>query len=162
MQHWRTFGVLPVACPYLAKRFYSGRRDYPDRHDGRMWRRPRTGSSDHKPIPEFDTPPINNKPASAVVFPQHDAPLETDRGGEYFAAQLILREGCIRAEVSPSHDANDPGSWLLIWPNGFTLEAEPGTVRVVGELGQVVARVGDHIRVSRAPSPLSRLRSGSW
>ena len=100
-------------------------------------------------FPSSDTSPINNKPASAVVFPRHDAPLETDSGGEYFAAQLILREGCLRAEVSPSHDANDPGSWLLVWPNGFTLEAEPGTARVVDELGQVVARVGDHIRLSR-------------
>ena len=100
--------------------------------------------------PSSDTPPINNKPASAVVFPQHDAPLETDRGGEYFAAQLILREGCLRAEVSPSHDPNDPGSWLLIWPNGFAFTTEPGTVGVMDELGQVVARVGDHVRLSRA------------
>ena len=100
--------------------------------------------------PSSDTPPINDKPASAVVFPRHDAPLETDRGGEYFAAQLALREGCLRAEVSPSHDPNDPGSWLLIWPNGFTLEAEPGTARVLDELGQVVARAGDHVRLSRA------------
>ena len=100
--------------------------------------------------PSSDTLPINDKPASAVAFPRHDAPLETDSGGEYFAAQLVLREGCLRAEVSPSQDANDPGSWLLIWPNGFAFATEPGTVRVVDELGQVVARVGDHIRLSRA------------
>ena len=110
--------------------------------------------------PSSDTPPINNKPASAVVFPQHDAPLETDRGGEYFAAQLILREGCLRAEVSPSHDPNDPGSWLLIWPNGFAFTTEPGTVGVMDELGQVVARVGDHVRLSRAALTFEQAAEG--
>ena len=91
-----------------------------------------------------------------VIFPRHDAPLGTDSGGEYFAAQLILREGCLRAEVSPNYDANDPGSWLLIWPNGFAFTTEPGTVRVVDELGRVVARVGDHVRLSRAALTLEQ------
>lgn len=100
--------------------------------------------------PSSGTSPVNSEPASAMVFPRHDAPLGTDRGGEYFAAQLILRGGCLRAEVSPRYDANDPGSWLLIWPNGFTFATETGTVRVVDELGRIVAHVGDHIRLSRA------------
>ena len=51
---------------------------------------------------------VNNEPASAVVFPRYDAPLGTDRGGEYFAGQLVLREGCLRAEVSAKYDPNDP------------------------------------------------------
>ena len=55
-----------------------------------------------------------------VMFPQHDAPLGTDNGGHYFAGQLALDEGCLRAEVP--EDANSPASsWLLIWPSGFTL-----------------------------------------
>ncbi len=87
---------------------------------------------------------------SVTALPRHHAPLGTDRGGEYFAAQLILKEGCLRAEVSPQYDANDPGSWLLIWPSGFTLETVPETVRVVNDLGRAVAQVGDHIRLSRA------------
>ena len=102
------------------------------------------------PSSSSDAPPINNEPAAAVVFPQHHAPPGTDHGGEYFAAQLILREGCLRAEVSASHDANDPGSWLLIWPSGFTFETEAETVRVANNLGRTVARVGDHVRLSRA------------
>ena len=109
-------------------------------------------ASDHADAMGSPSPgalPGNGGRGPVAVFPRHDAPLETDRGGEYFAARLVLREGCLRAEVSPSHDANDPGSWLLIWPNGFTFEAEPGTARVADELGQVVARVGDHIRLSR-------------
>ena len=106
--------------------------------------------ADAKGAPSTGASLANNEQGPVVIFPRHDAPLGTDRGGEYFAAQLILREGCVRAEVSPNHDANDPGSWLLIWPNGFTFATEPGTARVVDELGRVVARVGDHVRLSRA------------
>jgi hypothetical protein len=108
------------------------------------------------PSPGTDTSPMSNKPASVVVFPQHHAPLGTDRGGEYFAAQLVLKEGCLRAEVSSKYDPNDPGSWLLIWPNGFTFATESETVRVVDELGRVVAQIGDHIRLSRAEQATER------
>ena len=85
-----------------------------------------------------------------IVFPRHDAPLGTDRGGEYFAGKLVVNNGCLRAEA-PSYDASDPrSSWLLIWPAAFTLEAESGSVRIVDGLGRVAAQVGDHVRLSRA------------
>ena len=103
-------------------------------------------------IPErSDKHLASRAPTSPVTtFPRHDAPLGTDRGGEYFAAQLVLQEGCLRAEVASKYDPNDPGSWLLIWPDGFAFETEAETVRVVNELGRVVAHVGGHIRLSPA------------
>ena len=87
--------------------------------------------------------------ASARIFPTHDAPLGTDNGGHYFAGQLALNEGCLRAEVP--EDPNTPASsWLLIWPSAFTLDTEDGALRIVDENGRIAARVGDHIRLSRA------------
>ena len=87
--------------------------------------------------------------ASARIFPTHDAPLGTDNGGHYFAGQLALDEGCLRAEVP--EDPNTPASsWLLIWPSAFTLDTEDGALRIVDENGRIAARVGDHIRLSRA------------
>ena len=100
--------------------------------------------------PSSDTSLANVQQSSTMIFPRHDAPLGTDRGEEYFAGQLVLREGCLRAEVLPKYDPNDPGSWLLIWPKGFTWDSEANTVRVKDELGRVVAEVGDYIRLSRA------------
>ena len=100
--------------------------------------------------PQHATPLAGGGQSSSVVFPQHDAPLGTDRGGEYFAGQLVLIEGCLRVEV-PDKDAADP--WpprLLIWPSSFTLREESGTVRIVDGLGRTAARVGDFIRLSRA------------
>ena len=88
--------------------------------------------------------------ASSIVFPQHDAPLGTDRGGRYFAGQIVITKGCLRAEA-PTHNAVDPReSWLLIWPGAFTLEAESGLVRIIDGHGSVAASVGDHVRLSRA------------
>ena len=85
----------------------------------------------------------------AAMFPQHDAPLGTDNGGHYFAGQLALNEGCLRAEVP--EDPNTPASsWLLIWPSTFTLDTENGAGRIVDGAGRIAAHVGDHIRLSRA------------
>ena len=84
-----------------------------------------------------------------IMFPKHDAPLGTDNGGHYFAGQLALDEGCLRAEVP--EDPNTPASsWLLIWPSAFTLDMEDGAVRIVDGAGRIAAHVGDHIRLGRA------------
>ena len=85
-----------------------------------------------------------------VTFPQHGYPPGTDRGGEYFAGQLVLREGCLRVEI-PSDDTTIPASSrLVIWPSSFAFEEAPRTVRIIDGLGRTAAQVGDHIRLSRA------------
>ena len=88
--------------------------------------------------------------ASTVVFPRHDAPLGTDRGGEYFAGRLVLTNGCLRAEAPTNDTTNPRSSWLLIWPGAFTLESGSESVRIVDGLGRVAAHIGDHVRLSRA------------
>ena len=84
-----------------------------------------------------------------VHFPQHAAPLGTDDGGSYWAGQLVLHDGCLGVEVPP--DANGPGGTiLLIWPSGFAADVEGLDVRVVDANGGIAARVGDHVRLTRA------------
>ena len=89
--------------------------------------------------------------APVDVFPQHDAPLGTDRGGQYLAGRLVLDNGCLRVEV-PSNDASNPlpSRLSIIWPSAFTLSTEDGAVRIVDGLGRIAAVVGDHVRLSRA------------
>ena len=88
-----------------------------------------------------------------TAFPRHDYPLGTDKGGDYFAGQLVLRDGCLRVEV-PSDDSDDLAlSSLVIWPSTHTVEKESGTVRIIDGLGQTAAQVGDHIRLSSAAVP---------
>ena len=85
----------------------------------------------------------------AAMFPQHDAPLGTDNGGNYHAGRLVLDKGCLRVEIPP--DANGPGrSSLLIWPNGFALSVEDEAVGIVDGNGRITAHAGDHIRLSHA------------
>ena len=89
--------------------------------------------------------------APVDVFPRHDAPLGTDRGGQYLAGRLVLDSGCLRVEV-PSNDASNPlpSRLLIIWPGAFTLSTEDGAMRIVDGLGRIAAHVGDHVRLSRA------------
>ena len=84
-----------------------------------------------------------------VAFPRHNAPLGTDRGEQYTAGKLVLEEGCLRVEV-PARGSSLRVSRLVIWPSSFTFEEESGSIRIIDGLGRTVARVGDHIRVSRA------------
>ena len=88
--------------------------------------------------------------ASPIVFPQHDAPLGTDRGGHYFAGRIVISNGCLRAEAPTRIASNPLESWLLIWPGAFTLEAESESVRIIDGFGRVAASVGDYVRLSRA------------
>ena len=100
--------------------------------------------------------------ASPIVFPRHEAPLGTDSGGEYFAGQLVITKGCLRAEAPSYNAANPQSSWLLIWPRDFTLEAEPGSVQIVDGLGRIAAHVGDHVRLSRASVAYQHAMDQGW
>ena len=105
-------------------------------------------------LPADDPTPYATRPAhdgqpSTLAFPRHNAPLGTDRGEQYTAGKLVLEEGCLRVEV-PARGANPRMSRLVIWPSSFTFEEESGSIRIIDGLGRTAARVGDHIRLSRA------------
>ena len=110
--------------------------------------------------PKYGTP--TDHQASPMVFPRHEAPLGTDSGGEYFAGQLVITKGCLRAEAPSYNAANPQSSWLLIWPRDFTLEAEPGSVQIVDGLGRIAAHVGDHVRLSRASVAYQHAMDQGW
>ena len=88
-------------------------------------------------------------PSQPLAFPKHDYPLGTDQGGDYFAGQLVLKEGCLLVEVPPDSTIRG-ASLLVIWPSSFLLDTDSGTVRVADGRGRVVAQAGDHVRFSRA------------
>ena len=99
-----------------------------------------------------DDSPQPAAPAAPVAFPRHDYPLGTDQGGDYYAGQLVLRDGCLRVEV-PSDPTALGASRLAIWPSSFSLEQDSGTVRVLDGEGRVAAQVEDHVRLSWAAVP---------
>ena len=122
---------------------------------------PREDATTISAFPQHDAPPGGEDADIVSVFPLHDAPLRTDNGGYYFAGRLVLDEGCLRLEVPPDAygqirvenppDANGPRRMgLIIWPSGFGSRVEGGGVNIVGADGRIVARVGDHVRLTHA------------
>ena len=79
-------------------------------------------------------------------FPQHDEPLRTDRGNEYFFGELIARDGCLRLDYSTGYF--EGLTLLLVWPPGFSVSVEDGPVRVIDTAGSMVAKLGDDVRFS--------------
>ena len=105
-------------------------------------------------LPADDPTPYATRPAhdgqpSTLAFPRHNAPLGPDIGEQYTAGKLVLEEGCLRVEI-PARGASPRMSRLVIWPSSFTFEEESGSIRIIDGLGRTAARVGDHIRLSRA------------
>ena len=107
------------------------------------------GQAPADPPPQLATPSTVDAQPPPVAFPRHDYSLGTDRGGDYFAGQLVLKEGCLLVEV-PSDPTARGASRLAIWPSSFSLDENSETLRVVDGHGRVAARVGDYIRLSWA------------
>lgn len=56
---------------------------------------------------------------------------------------LVLEDGYLRLSTTYSDD-----NYLIIWPNGYSLDMEGDEIKILDEDGQVVARVGDNISVA--------------
>ena len=118
----------------------------------------REGVVEESDVDETDPPKDDN---IVSVIPLHDAPLQTDNGGYYFAGKLVLDEGCLRLEAPPDaygqirvenpSGADEPRRMgLIIWPSGFGIRIEGGSASIVDADGRIFARVGDQVRLTHA------------
>lgn len=83
---------------------------------------------------------------SVADFPTHDEPLPTDWGLGHVKVELVEEDGCLRGS---GYDLNEPNpSYLLVWPSGFEMNREGDAVDVRDRSGEVVARVGEEVRLS--------------
>ena len=78
----------------------------------------------------------------ADTFPTHAEPLPTDWGrGDHIMVDLVVEDGCLRA--------NGPSpSYLLIWPEDFTLSQTSDPSIIYDRDGRSAVRVGDMVRFS--------------
>ena len=44
---------------------------------------------------------------------------------------------------------------LLIWPYGYSVEVEKGNIHILDDNGDIVASVGDHVKMGGGQSPIS-------
>ena len=94
-------------------------------------------------------PQADNSSQRIDYFPQHDEPLRTDRGREYFFGEVFVRDQCLRLDYS---DTTFPDyTLLLVWPAGFSVDVKDSSIRVVDNTGLIVAHVGDDVRFSGRP-----------
>ena len=80
-------------------------------------------------------------------FPQHDEPLRTDRGNEYFFGRMVARDGCLRLDYQLSGYLEGL-TLLVVWPHGFSISAEGASLRVLDSVGSITANLGDYVRFS--------------
>ena len=98
-----------------------------------------------------DTPVPHPTPAPTVnAFPLHSEPLATDWGLWHKMGELVLESGCLRILEDPDLSDRDDfvPSFLPVWPEGFSWTGTEDSVAVIDRSGQVVAQVGDYVRLS--------------
>ena len=92
-----------------------------------------------------DSEPILASESGPKIFFPKQKPVEGEREvmtAELFG-ELAVLEGCLRvASFSGSNT-----DYLLVWPPDFRLSTEGGGIQVLNEAGQVVARVGEKVRM---------------
>ena len=84
---------------------------------------------------------------SPISFPQGQLETET---GERVAMEALLWGELVKVDGYLRVKGSDGvTSHLLIWPPDFMLNTEEDAIQILNGAGQVVARVGDELRVSR-------------
>jgi hypothetical protein len=48
---------------------------------------------------------------------------------------------------------------LLLWPYGYSIEVEKGTIHILNDNGDIVASVGDHVKMGGGQIPVSHLEN---
>ena len=77
-----------------------------------------------------------------VAFPTHVEALPTAWAHhDFIGVELVVKDGCLTGR-GPSP------SYLLIWPDGFTLDSTGNLLRISSRSGSTVATVGDKVRLS--------------
>ncbi len=65
--------------------------------------------------------------------------------------KLILVKDCLRMQDS------DNSNYLLIWPQGFSLNIEGESIQIKDNTGQFVVQVGDNVRVGGGEIPTEQI-----
>ena len=93
-------------------------------------------------------------PKFALRFPKHEQPISTGDGSKIFLGELVVKDGCLRligdrlASLGDVYQKYPIGGFLLVWPPGYSLNAAADPAQIVDNMGLIVARVGDTIRVT--------------
>ena len=87
-----------------------------------------------------------NTPSPTPFFPQQrDEPNGSMEA--LLVGELVLVDGCLRVNDSSGN------SYLLVWPQGFSLRTEGNVIQVVDSTGRSVAQVGDNLEVGGGEVP---------
>jgi len=89
-------------------------------------------------------PTTASPPNPIIFFPQQEAVAGERASMEaLLIGKLVVVEGCLRVNSRYSDT-----TYLLVWPPDFTLSTENDAIQILNGAGQVVARVGDEVRIS--------------
>ncbi len=93
---------------------------------------------------EQKTNPVTNE----IYFLTERVPSADDLAALAGGTAITLRGGCLRMKIESGNTSH-----AIVWPPGFKYEKIGGTVHILNSEDQIVAKVGDSIRVSGGALP---------
>ena len=96
-------------------------------------------------VGDVDNPAEATSESGPTIFFPQQPPVEGEREmmTAMIGGQLRLGDGCLRAGAGH----------LLVWPPGWSLSTENDRIEILNGTGQVVARVGEEVRMSGGEVP---------
>ena len=102
------------------------------------------------PVQSSATNPVSNsKPDEQVIFFPVQKSVPVVHFMDVFEGKLVINDGYIRAV-----NLHTGESVLVIWPHGYSLDISHHPVRIMDEKSQVVAQVGDNVKMGSGGSDI--------
>ena len=94
-------------------------------------------------LPEDSGPTGASSPDLGIHFPRQEAPEgERETMDALLYGELVLVGDCLHV-----YDHHSGTRYVPVWPPGYRLDADGDTIQILDGGGQVVARVGDRLRL---------------
>ena len=104
-----------------------------------------TSAADSSLQPSENHPSVTASDTSKTIFFPRQEKTDGERAvmEALIYGTLVLADNCIRVDYDEAEV-----SYLLIWPPDFDISIENGTIEILNGDGEIVAHIGDRVRIS--------------
>lgn len=102
-------------------------------------------------VTSCQTKPTDTRPVTPIFPQQREA--HPDSMDALLVGKLTSVKGCLRVQD------DDNNNYLLIWPQGFSLNIDGESIQIKDNTGQLIVQVGDNVKVGGGEIPTEQIEN---